>query len=262
MCPYHGYQFNNNGTLVDVPGINFKHSCIHDVKKYNIVEKNGWVYLNIFDNQNFEENIFIEEEAINNTFTPVYLQMDYNCYSRILSENSLDVMHIAYVHKFGNIEKPEPYEEDPPKVIDNELYHVKTSYLYNSGEESVAKKVYLFDTLIIENEFILPHTTIARIKFGNLVSTVITFALPINSTTSRLFVKTYRNFWNNDIISKKFGDVINYDTMFKTMMEDKQIVESIDPKYMDGKFNMKFDKLQNTYVTFYKKLIHNYTKNY
>jgi nitrite reductase/ring-hydroxylating ferredoxin subunit len=37
MCPYHGYKFNNNGTLVTVPGINFQHSCIHDVKKYKIV---------------------------------------------------------------------------------------------------------------------------------------------------------------------------------------------------------------------------------
>jgi hypothetical protein len=168
-------------------------------------------------------------------------------------------MNTNNLRLFNPNEKPDPYKEDPPKLIDNDLYHVKTTYLYNAGEESVAKKVYLFDSLIVENEFILPHTTIARVKFGNLVSTVITFALPINSTTSRLFVKTYRNFWNNDIISKNFGDMLNYDIMLKTMIEDKKIIESIDPKYMDGKFNMKFDKLQNTYVTFYKKLIHNYT---
>jgi len=266
LCPYHGYQFNNNGTLIKVPGINFKHSCIHDVQKYDIVEKNGWVYLNTFislnnENKTFKQNIFVEEEALNSTFSPVFLNMDYNCYSRVLSENSLDVMHIAYVHTFGNLEKPNPYKEDPPKILDNEIYHVKTSYLYESGRKSVAKKIFLFNNLIIENEFILPHTTVARVKFGELVSTVITFALPINSTTSRLFVKTYRNFWNQESVSKYFGDMINYDMMFKTMLQDKKVVESIDPKYIDGKFNMKFDKLQNTYVTFYKKLIHNYTKN-
>jgi phenylpropionate dioxygenase-like ring-hydroxylating dioxygenase large terminal subunit len=108
-------------------------------------------------------------------------------------------------------------------------------------------------------EFILPHTTIARVKFGELVSTVVTFALPINSTSSKLFVKTYRNFWNVDDIAKYIGDVLNYDMMHKTMLEDKKIVESIDSRYMDGKYNMKFDKLQNTYVNFYKKLIHNFT---
>jgi phenylpropionate dioxygenase-like ring-hydroxylating dioxygenase large terminal subunit len=262
MCPYHGYQFNNNGTLVKVPGINFTNSCIHNIQKYDIIEKNGWVYLNIYNNdKDFEENIFVEEEADNNTFSAVHLNMDYDCCSRILSENSLDIMHIAFVHTFGNKENPRPYYEDPPKIIDYENFHVKTSYLYKSGSKSVAKKIFQADDLTIENEFILPHTTIARVKFGNLVSTVITFALPISKNKTKLFVKTYRNFWNTNIITKYLGDKINYDMMYKTMMEDKAVVESIDSRFIDGKFNMKFDKLQNTYVTLYKKLIYNYTNS-
>jgi len=43
--------------------------------------------------------------------------------------------------------------------------------------------------------------------------------------------------------------------MYRTMLEDKRIIESIKPKSMEGKFNMRFDKLQNTYKTFYKKFI-------
>ena len=43
--------------------------------------------------------------------------------------------------------------------------------------------------------------------------------------------------------------------MHTTMLEDKSIVEHIDPRYMDGKFNMKYDKLQNTYKTLYKKRV-------
>ena len=45
------------------------------------------------------------------------------------------------------------------------------------------------------------------------------------------------------------------------MLQDKAIVENIDMRFMEGKFNMKFDKLQNTYKTFYKKLIHKITEN-
>ena len=256
MCPYHGYQFDTNGTLVKIPGINFTHSCVHDIKKYDIIQKNGWIYLNIYNNNlDLKENIFVEEEATNSNFTSVHLHMDYNCYSRILSENSLDVMHIAFVHTFGNIDHPAPYKEDPPKILN---YHVKTSYLYHAGSQSVAKKIFQTNDLIIENEFILPHTTIARIKFGDLVSTVVTFALPISRNKTKLFVKTYRNFWNTDL-TKYAADKLNYEMMYKTMMEDKKVVESIDPNYMDGKFNMKFDKLQNTYIALYKKLIHNYT---
>ena len=105
--------------------------------------------------------------------------------------------------------------------------------------------------MVIENEFILPHTTIARVIFGEFVSTVITFALPIGDNKSKLFVKTYRNFWKNS-----FGDIITKNTMYNTMLQDKIVVESIDNRFIDGKFNMKFDKLQNTYKSFYKRFIH------
>lgn len=264
ICPYHGYGFNSNGTLITVPGINFQHSCIHDVKKYKIINKNGWIYLNTFQDvgasynqDNFTETIFVEDEAIDTKFNAVYLNMNFNCYSRVLSENSLDVMHIGFVHTFGNSENPAPTLEDPPKLINDYPYHYKTSYLYKAGRKSMAKKVFLFNNLTIENEFILPHTTIARVKFGELISTVMTFALPINMTHSELFVKTYRNFWNENDIVELIGDKITYKMMYQTMLQDKYVVESIAENCEDGKFNMKFDKLQNTYVSMYKKLVHN-----
>ena len=46
VCPYHGYEFNENGTLTKVPGICFRPSSVYNVNQYNIVEKNGWVYMN------------------------------------------------------------------------------------------------------------------------------------------------------------------------------------------------------------------------
>jgi phenylpropionate dioxygenase-like ring-hydroxylating dioxygenase large terminal subunit len=255
VCPYHGYEFNSNGTLVKVPGLNFQSSPIYDVSKYSIIEKNGWVYLNTMEtnisNPEMQINIFEEEEFAKN-FSVVHLNMDFNCYSRILSENSLDVMHIGFVHTFGNKENPAPTYENPPKLVSS--YHYKSSYEYEAGKDSMVKKVFKINTLKIENEFILPHTTVARVIFGNYVSTVITFALPLSENKSRLFVKTYRNFWNNDI-----GDVFTRNLMHNTMLQDKIVVENIDMKNMDGKFNMKFDKLQNTYKSFYKKLVHNFT---
>jgi len=255
VCPYHGYEFNSNGTLVKVPGLNFQSSPIYDVSKYSIIEKNGWVYLNTMQtnisNPEMQINIFEEEEFAKN-FSVVHLNMDFNCYSRILSENSLDVMHIGFVHTFGNKENPAPTYENPPKLVSP--YHYKSSYEYQSGKDSMVKKVFKINTLKIENEFILPHITVARVIFGDYVSTVITFALPLSENKSRLFVKTYRNFWNNDM-----GDVLTRNLMHNTMLQDKIVVENIDMKNMDGKFNMKFDKLQNTYKSFYKKLVHNFT---
>jgi len=262
VCPYHGYEFDENGVLDKVPGISFQPSHIYDVSKYNVIEKNGWVYLNTYsdiakiDNSTglaYVDNIFTEPEVERND-TVVFLEMDFNCYSRILSENSLDVMHIGFVHTFGNNKNPAPIETHPPKLVG--LNHYKTSYLYEAGEKSFARKLFGVKELRIENEFILPHTTIARVLFGDYVSTVVTFALPISENKSKLFVKTYRNFWHNHI-----GDLVTENWMFNTMLQDRGIVENIDKRFMDGKFNMKFDKLQNTYKTFYKRFVHDTSKN-
>ena len=274
VCPYHGYEFSNNGQLQKVPGICFQPSPVQNLAKFDVVEKHGWVYLNTFSDlvrgrspqqlttestegaqwslvtnkPAITENIFVEEEVLRND-SAVFLDMNFNCYSRILSENSLDVMHIGFVHTFGNKKNPAPTEIHPPRL--EAPHHFKTSYMYEAGENSLARKIFNVKDLIIENEFILPHTTIARVIFGDHVSTVVTFALPISENKSRLFVKTYRNFWQNPI-----GDKISRDLMWQTMLQDKAIVENISPLLEDGKFNMRFDKLQNTYKMFYKKFVH------
>jgi phenylpropionate dioxygenase-like ring-hydroxylating dioxygenase large terminal subunit len=257
VCPYHGYEFNENGTLAKVPGICFRPSPIYDVSKYQIVEKNGWIYLNTYSDlvKNntdvvMDENIFVEEEVSRND-SVVFLKMKFNCYSRILSENSLDVMHIGFVHTFGNSKNPAPIEIHAPRLVGP--HHYKTSYAYEAGERSLARKYYGMKNITIENEFILPHTTVARVIFGEFVSTVITFALPVSDDKSILFVKTYRNFMQNPI-----GDKISEDLMWNTMLQDKVIVENIDKRFMDGKFNMRFDKLQNTYKSFYKRFVHKF----
>jgi hypothetical protein len=183
----------------------------------------------------------------------------------LVSENSLDVMHIGFVHTFGNSENPSPIYEKPPYLVGDYPNHYKSQYYYEAGKDSLARKFFGIKKLLIENEFILPHTTIARVIFGNLTSTVITSTLPLNNTNSNLFVKTYRNFWNDNNnllfgnIINYFGDLITTIMMKNTVMQDKAIIENINLQNMDGKFNMKYDKLQNLYRSLYKKLVRNVT---
>ena len=267
MCPYHGYEFNNNGILCNVPGLNFINSPVQNQNTYQIVEKNGWVYLNTINNLFYQPdkiNIFEEPEAHNTNFSNILINSTFNTYARIVSENSLDVMHIGFVHTFGNSHNPSPLSEKPPYALNDYGYHYKTEYEYEAGDNSLAKKIFGVNKLYIENEFILPHTTIARVIFGNMTSTIITNALPINNTHSHLFVKTYRNFWNNnnnalDNFINYFGNIASSHMMMNTVLEDKEIIENIKLEYMEGKFNMKYDKLQNVYKTLYKKLIKNIT---
>ena len=260
ICPYHAFKYSGKGELCAVPGqTTFLPSINHDVQRYSIVEKHGWIYLNTnavpadYPDDKLDElnsNIFLEPETEKGkNMTVLYLNTDFNAYPRIVTENSLDVMHIGFVHTFGNSKQPAPTYEIPPHIIG--MFHCRSSYGYTSGSESMVKKMFGIDKIEIENEFILPHTTIARVKFGDgLVNTIVTTACPIHHGKTRLFVKTYRNFMEGSLEDEFFKKM-----MFKTLVEDKKVIETIHPEHMDGKFNMKYDKLQNTYKTYYKTFI-------
>jgi phenylpropionate dioxygenase-like ring-hydroxylating dioxygenase large terminal subunit len=270
VCPYHGYEFAANGTLMKVPGLEFTSSSCKNQITYPIFERNGWIYLNRLpkliekEDEFYIRTITEEEEAGNPDFAPIFLNIGFNAYSRIVSENSLDVMHIGYVHTFGNREFPSPLAEIPPFPLNKKQNHWRTEYDYLSGKQSFAKRLFGIKQLKIQNEFALPHMTVARIIFGPWISTVVTYATPINITHTQLYVKTYRNYWKAPInsqnpldhIYESLGDFITKKLMFDTVMQDKSVVENIKLENADGKYNMKYDKLSNTYRTFYKKWVH------
>jgi len=272
VCPYHGYEFDKSGNLTVVPGICFQPSPIYNVARFAVVEKNGWIYLNTWeilstttdeDIRSFADRIFVEPEIENqesegtpasgnpyrNKMKVLFINQVFKTYPRIVTENSLDIMHIAFVHTFGNKVKPSPSYENPPKEVGPG--HWRTSYVYESGKNSMVSRLFKMKRIDIDNEFVLPHTSIARIVFGpGLINTVVTAACPINEYETKLFVKTYRNFLLFDFLDNWFRGL-----MKDTLNQDKAVIESIKRENIDGKFNMKFDKLQNTYRTFYKKFI-------
>lgn len=253
-CPYHGYEFDTMGNLKVVPGISFTPTPIHSIPRFITVEKNGWIYLNILEAPQFvtkehmellAKRIFIEPEATDPTMSAVFLHQSFMTHPRIVSENSLDIMHIAFVHTFGNKVKPAPSYENPPKEV--RPNHWRTSYVYESGKDSMVSRLFKVKRIDIDNEFVLPHTTIARIKFGDgFVNSVVTAACPINERETKLFVKTYRNFFVCKLFDGWFRKM-----MQETVNQDKGVIESIKNENMDGRFNMKFDKLQNVYRTLY-----------
>ena len=268
MCPYHGYEYDETGILRIVPGVNFTNSPCQNIPTYKVVTQDGWVYLNtvpnvfVYSDEAFPVKIYREPEATKGGFSKILIEAKFENYGRLVTENSLDVMHIGYVHTFGNKDEPSPIDEVPPHRVNDTLMHFRTKYNYTSGKRSAVKRVFSIDKLSIENEFILPHTTVARVIFGEFTSTVITSARPVNMSHTILYVKTYRNYWNTPDkflfghIYNSVGDWITTRLMKSTVEQDKSIVNGISEKDMDGRFNMKFDKLQTTYRALYKKFIH------
>lgn len=270
VCPYHGYTFEGNyGKLIDIPGLKINSNERQNIQSFKVVEKYGIIYLNTvpitMENFNLidENRIWIEPEAKDDLQKPIYLSENFYHYSKFVTVNSLDICHIGFVHTFGNKKQPNPICNSKITKIDDSPFHYKIAYEYIAGEDSIVSKAYKFKNIIVENEYILPHTTVARVKFGNYSSTIITVAQPITIFSTKLYVKTYRNYWCDNSKSNVFGNIVNYigdlitlHTMKTTLNQDKNIIDYLDKRdydMMHGRFSIKYDMMSNHYKHNYKK---------
>jgi len=277
-CPYHGYTFDGtNGELVKIPKLPHVESESHNIDCFKVVERGDIVYFNTVPIQNEsmktkidESMIFVEPEYYDNDQRVVYLSEHFEHYAKFVSVNSLDICHIGFVHTFGNKNSPNPLHNSKVLKMDDNENHYKIIYEYMAGENSLVNKIYKFDNITVENEYVLPHSTVARVKFGNLSSTIITHALPVSKFKTILFVKAYRSYWSYDLNNDKnqnilypflhlinqLGDQITHNTMYSTLKQDKAIVDNIDKKdyvSMHGKFSIVYDMFSNHYKNNYKK---------
>lgn len=274
-CPYHGYIFDgNNGELVDIPKMRHIPSCSQNIECFRVVEKGDVVYLNTIplkkELNNREKyiddsSIFVEPEYYDSEKRVVCLTEDFEHYAKLVTVNSLDICHIGFVHTFGNRESPNPLRSSNIIQMNDTDFHYKIQYVYSAGEKSIVNMVYNYDRIIVENEYVLPHSTVARVIFGEYSSTIITHALPVSKFKTKLFVKAYRSYWCHDLNKNKFdfmlpllylinviGDKVTENTMYKTLKQDKAIVDNIDKTDYEGKFSILYDKFSNHYKHFYK----------
>jgi phenylpropionate dioxygenase-like ring-hydroxylating dioxygenase large terminal subunit len=283
-CPYHGYIFDGvNGDLVDIPMLPHMYSHSHNIEAFKVVEKGSMVYLNTvpivkglqgpYNEEGREEpdenRIFVEPEFTDADNRVVHLHADFEHYAKFVSVNSLDICHIGFVHSFGNPMSPNPTNHSKIHKMHDVDNHYKIIYEYLAGKNSIVNKIYEYNSIQVENEYALPHSTVARVRFGPLSSTIITHALPISKFKTRLFVKAYRSYWTHDLTDPKnhnmfypfmwlvneIGDAITKDTMIKTLKEDKAIIDLLDKSSYDsmhGKFSIAYDAFSNHYKNQYK----------
>ena len=276
-CPYHGYIFDgDNGELCEIPKLKHIASCKHNINSFKVVEQGDVIFLNTVPVVNEtikykldESSIFVEPEYFNKDQRAVYLSENFEHYAKLVSVNSLDICQIGFVHTFGNRKSPNPINHSKVLQINDTDHHYKIIYQYIAGENSLVNKIYNYANITVENEYVLPHTTVARVKFGPLSSTIITHALPISKFKTKLFVKAYRNYWSYDLNKNNvnffypfesminyIGDKITYNTMYETLKQDKAIVDNIDKtdyESMHGKFSIAYDLFSNHYKSMYKK---------
>ena len=243
QCPYHGWEFNK-GIVDMIPGSpeTNKH---FGVPQFSVKEINNDVFICPTYDTNSENgiipvnDIYIPPEAHDSNFVKISGQKHIKRQHSLITENVLDMMHISYVHSFGNQLSPVPFEI---KYEDLDEFSGKTTFHYASGPTSMSNILGNAKYVEVENEFHLPDTTVTRVFAGDITKTIITNCYPIGRNESILHFDLYRNFMINPVF-----DILFHNQMELTLKEDINILNGIYDNYVKGFMNTKFDITQIKY---------------
>ena len=252
QCPYHGWEYKK-GVIKCMPGFsNTKQSSI-GVPRFELKDINQDIYIRpTFDinsqkGNHYNHSIYIPPEANDLNFVRIsgirHIKRPHN----LVTENVLDMMHISYVHSFGNSLSPIPFEIEY-KDLDN--LSGRTTFHYTAGQNSMSKIIGGAKYVKVENEFHLPDMTVTRVKANNLVKTIITHCYPVGKNESILHFDLYRNFLTNPLF-----DLLFEYQMKITLDEDVNILNRIYDDHILGFMSNKFDITQMKYREKTRKLL-------
>lgn len=221
-CPFHGFQFNVDGTCISapefnkaIPGLQLQSFLAHE--SCNMV----WMYWGE-ELQPFDYPVL---EATHNSFSGYYSSIDKIWHSHITYciENQLDYTHLRFVHH-NTIGRGFKMPADPQENISqNEI----TVCLENA------------DTIAIQ--YFFPNVWILHISQR---MKVILFFAPIDEHATHLYLRTYRSFLKTPIINKIVDRIINLSNGI-ILNQDEKVVASqgILPSYhAKNDLLMRYDK--------------------
>jgi hypothetical protein len=146
--------------------------------------------------------------------------------------------------------------------------------MFETNPNSVIRKLFQYHHIIIETEFLLPHLTVSRVRFGPFFKTVVAFTLPVTDKETKLFIKLYRNYWLKESVPsfvfpfsavsylagtllESMADSLMIWMLKETFKEDASILENLtNEEEQQGKYHLKYDKFPYLYRNLYKKYIH------
>lgn len=259
QCPYHGWEYKN-GVVETVPGCSEMKKNSFGVPNFETLELNDDIYLRPSYDLNSEKgtlynhSIYIPPEAINKDYVRISGALKISRPNYLITENVLDMLHVSYVHSFGNNLSPIPFKLE---YTDQGEMSGKTTFHYTAGLTSMSKILGGADYVKVENEFYLPDTTVTRVYASDELSkTIVTNCYPIGKNESILYYDLYRNFFTNCI----FDEIFHWQ-MRLTLKEDIDILNNVYDEYNKGFMSTKFDITQTKYREKKKKLIKILEKN-
>ena len=244
QCPYHGWEYKN-GLLNNVPGSPNIRPNTCGIPRFEVQVLNNDVYVRPTYDVNsqkgniFNHTIYIPPEADDDSFVRVSGSRHIKRPNNIITENVLDMMHISYVHSFGNSLAPIPFDVEYEDIDD---VSGRTTFHYTAGPSSMSKLIGGAKYVQVENEFHLPDVTVTRVKAKNIVKTIVTHCYPVGKNESILHFDLYRNFLTTSVLDPLFEFQMKI-----TLDEDVTILNRIYDDYILGFMSSKYDITQTKY---------------
>ena len=258
QCPYHGWEYDK-GLVKNIPGYVDTTTRNYGVPQFEIKEINEDIFIrpsfdiNSKNGNTYNHTIYVPPEANDLNFARISGKRHIIRPNNIITENVLDMMHISYVHSFGNSLSPVPFNM---KYYDIDNLSGKSTFHYTAGANSMSKIIGGANFVTVENEFHLPDVTVTRVKANNIIKTIVTHCYPIGKNESILHFDLYRNFLQTPI----FDPLFHYQ-MKLTLDEDTNILYGIYDDYMLGFMSTKFDVTQIKYREKVKRLLKTFDNN-
>lgn len=234
-CPYHGWQFNHQGTCVCVPQLKEGTTIpkTYQVAAYACQERYGYAWVCLRDPMVSDSAWPIrdipdipEATLAHYRLIPEFYEV-WNCAGLRVMENELDLAHPTFVHTttFGSADHPVP---DALEVQETEwgIHAYGLLGVVNPELQQKNLKMDIGQTLrTLEMDWYLPFTVKLKIKYPNgLEHIIVNTMTPIDDNRSQMVQFCLRNDTDADTPRQ---EIIAFDR--QVTLEDKRILESTDP---------------------------------
>lgn len=225
-CAYHGWEFNAEGTCVNVPQLkpDVAIPASYRVAAYRCTERYGYIWVCL-------EDPLIDIPEVSEALDPSYRLIQefyepWQCAGLRVMENELDLAHPTFVHTttFGSEEHPTPDELEITETEWGIHVYGKLGVVNPELQQQNLKMAEAQTLRTLHMDWLMPFTIKLKITYPNgLEHIVVNTMTPISDRTSQMVQFCVRNDTNADTPEQA---VIDFDRA--VTLEDKRILESTD----------------------------------
>lgn len=261
ICPFHGWQFNGEGTCTRIPAVGDDDPQTNapgvKIDSYPTIEKQGLIWTFLGDEPDQAKPILDIPELDDPEYTVVSDDVIFESNFHLAKFSNLDYVHLPIVHGIRFEDQENPYQP-PPHTVERTDYgmtaFIETESTYSKGAWSNVREEGTKVKSILKY-FIAGQTLRGQVEIGAIGSgqynCFYEFSTPIDRTRTMMRYYFFRNF-----MTQKDMDKIALKRNLKNIYQDKVIAEAQVPKVGPDGMPTIVGKHEDTIIKVYWELMH------